>query len=331
MLSKKTFPWRRLVQIVFALIIIVIGIQFIRFVDAYLQPAGAVLPVRPAGVEAFLPISALVALKAWIGTGTFDTIHPAGLVIFLAAMGISLVLKRAFCSWICPIGTLSDALAFIGRKLFKRNFQPPKWLDYALRSLKYILLFFFVVFIFMGMSGRAAQSFLQTPYNMVADIKMLQFFFDLSLIGIGVLLALVIASIFIQNFWCRYLCPYGALLGILSILSPFKIKRNSETCIGCAQCTKACPNHILVDQLATVRTVECTGCLNCVDACPVKDTLEFKLPKTSKKLSPLMMGITLIVTWIIIISLAKFTGHWNSAISPDMYKTLIPMSNILNQ
>lgn len=331
MTEKKNFPWRRLVQLLFALIIIVIGIQFIRFVDAYLQPAGAVLPTRPAGVEAFLPISALVALKAWIGTGTFDTIHPAGLVIFLAAMGTSLVLKRAFCSWICPIGTLSDALAFIGRKLFKRNFQPPKWLDYALRSLKYILLFFFVVFIFIGMSGRAAQSFLQTPYNMVADIKMLQFFFNLSILGISVLGVLAIASVFIQNFWCRYLCPYGALLGILSFLSPFKVKRNSETCIGCAQCTKACPNRIPVHQLATVRSVECTGCLNCVEACPVKDTLELKPPKTSKKLSPLMMGITLMVTWIMIISLAKFTGHWNSAISPDLYKSLIPMSNILNQ
>lgn len=331
MAQKKTFPWRRLVQLVFALIIIVIGIQFIRFVDAYLQPAGAVLPTRPAGVEAFLPISALVALKAWIVTGTFDTIHPAGLVIFLAAMGISLVLKRAFCSWICPIGTLLDALAFLGRKLFKRNFQPPKWLDYALRSLKYILLFFFVIFIFMGMSGRAAQSFLQTPYNMVADIKMLRFFLDLSLLGIGVLVALVIASIFIHNFWCRYLCPYGALLGILSFLSPLKIKRNSETCIGCAQCTKACPNRIPVHQLAVVRSVECTGCLNCVEACPVKDTLELKPAKIRKKLSPLMMGITLIVTWIMIISFAKFTGHWNSAISPDMYKTLIPMSDQLTQ
>jgi len=326
MAQKKTFPWRRLVQLGFALLTVVIGIQFIRFVNAYIQPAGAVLPTRPAGVDAFLPISALVALKAWIGTGTFDGIHPAGLVIFLAAIGISLVFKRAFCSWICPIGTLSEGLALIGRRLFKRNFQLPKWLDYALRSLKYILLFFFVVFISMGMSGQAAQAFLQTPYNMIADVKMLQFFLNLSLLGISILGVLVIASIFIQNYWCRYLCPYGALLGILSILSPLKIKRNSETCIGCAQCTQTCPNRIPVDQLVTVRSAECTGCLNCVDTCPVKDTLELRTLKTSMKLSPLSMGITLIVTWSMIVLLAKVTGHWNSTISPEMYKALIPMS-----
>lgn len=330
MASKKLFPWRRLVQIIFALLTLLIGIQFYQFVSYYIHPAGVDFRIHPAGVEAFLPISALVALKAWIGTGTFDTIHPAGLVIFLAALAITVIFKRAFCSWICPIGTLSDGLALLGRKIFKKNFTLPKGIDYPLRSLKYILLFLFVVFIFGGMSGREAQAFLRTPYNMIADVKMLQFFLNLSLFGLMILGILVIASILIQNFWCRYLCPYGALHGILSLLSPLKIKRNPEMCIGCAQCTKSCPNQIAVDQLLTVRNVECTGCLNCVEACPVKDTLEFKLPKTRKRLSPLVMGIILILAWISLISFAKITGHWESVISSDLYKLLIPMSYQIN-
>jgi polyferredoxin len=52
--------------------------------------------------------------------------------------------KKAFCSWLCPIGTLSESLWMLGRKLFGKNPGLPRWLDYPLRSLKYLLLFFFV-------------------------------------------------------------------------------------------------------------------------------------------------------------------------------------------
>jgi polyferredoxin len=72
---------------------------------------------------------------------------------------------------------------------------------------------------------------MNSPYGVIADVKMLNFFRHMGQTGAITLGVLVVASLFIQNFWCRYLCPYGALLGIAAFFSPARIRRNPETCI----------------------------------------------------------------------------------------------------
>jgi len=315
---------RHVVQILFAAIVLYIGVTFIVFVG---QVENEVLSdvSRPAGVEAFLPLSALVGLKSWLATGSFDPIHPAGLVIFLAAITISVLFKRAFCSWICPIGTLSEGLAKTGKWVFGRNYLIPNWLDYLLRSVKYIILFFFVWAIFFGMSGADAVAFVQTPYNMVSDIKMLKFMQHLTVVGVTVIGMIVVFSIVYENFWCRYFCPYGGLLGLLSALSPYKILRNQKSCIQCGKCTKSCPNHILVEQVSRVWSPECTGCLNCVDQCPVKETLTFRPPLGLPSLSLKTLALSIIGIWVLFIIIAKITGHWETSMTVEMYKRILPL------
>ncbi|AGA67782.1 polyferredoxin [Desulfitobacterium dichloroeliminans LMG P-21439] len=334
LLKKDRAPIeRRVVQILFVLMILYIGIQFMGFVNSYADPNATVMVPRPSGVEAFLPISALVALKSWLVTGIFDTVHPAGLVILLLAMALSLVFKRSFCSWICPIGTLSEGLAVVGRKLFGKNFVVPRWLDYPLRSIKYILLSFFIVFILIFMDGASAYGFLQTPYNMIADVKMLDFFKNLTGVGITVIAVLALLSLLFQNFWCRYLCPYGALMSLLSILSPWKIRRNADTCISCQKCTAVCPNQLKVAEAKSVWSPECSGCLNCVKSCPVKGTLEFSSPASRGRgliLDSKGVAIAIVVIWFMVVALAKFTGHWETSIPPEMYKILIPQAGQFN-
>jgi Polyferredoxin len=320
---KRHVSIRHVIQSLFALIVMYIGITFLVFVSQLINNSSTSLS-RPAGVEAFLPISALVGLKAWISTGSFDPIHPAGLVILLLVILVSLFLKRSFCSWICPIGTLSEWLAKLGRAVFGRNFRIPKGLDYLLRSLKYIILFFFVTFIFFGMNGAEAEAFLLTPYNIVSDVQMLRFFQNLGLVGITVIGLITLLSILYENFWCRYLCPYGALLGLISLLSPFKVTRNQITCIQCGRCTKSCPNQILVERADQVWSPECTGCLNCVQQCPVKDTLTFKALKMPWSLTPKTVAIVLLLSWSLGVIIAKLTGHWETSITMEMYRVLIP-------
>jgi len=315
---------RPIVQILFAAIVLYIGVTFIVFVAQFENGTLSAVS-RPAGVEAFLPISALVGLKAWLGTGNFDPIHPAGLVIFLAAITLSVLFKRVFCSWICPIGTLSEMLARLGKRVFGRNYRMPNWLDYLLRSVKYIILGFFVWFIFLGMSGASAAEFVQTPYNMVSDIKMLQFMQHLTGVGMSVIGMIVLCSILFENFWCRYFCPYGGLLGLLSILSPYKIRRNHKTCIQCGKCTKSCPNHIVVEQASRVWSPECTGCLNCVIQCPVNNTLTFKAPLGLPAISLKTLAFYVVGLWMVFVIIARITGHWESNITLEMYQRILPL------
>ena len=78
---------------------------------------------------------------------------------------------------------------------------------------------------------------------------MYYFFAEITPFALTVIVGLVLLSLLIRGFWCRYLCPYGALLGILSLLSPQKIKRNPTTCIDCGKCAKVCPSFIKVDKV----------------------------------------------------------------------------------
>lgn len=112
----------------------------------------------------------------------------------------------------------------------------PRWLDIPLRRLKYLLMGFFL-FIVLSMSAEALNDFMLSPFGIIADVKMLNFFRDLGMIGAAVLLSLVLLSVVIQNFWCRYLCPYGALMGIVATLSPVRIRRDAVACIDCGKCT----------------------------------------------------------------------------------------------
>ncbi|MFZ3102641.1 MAG: 4Fe-4S binding protein [Desulfitobacteriaceae bacterium] len=323
---KQKLKIRNLIQLVFTLIVLYIGVTFVLFVTPLKNGLDPKV-TRPAGVEAFLPIDALIGLKVWLTTGIFDWIHPAGLVIFLAALVISIFFKRAFCSWICPLGTLAEGLAKVGKKLMGRNLIVPRWLDYLLRTLKYLLLSLFLVFILGGMSSSQALVFLQSDYNMITDVKMLRFFQNLSGTGIIVVTGLLIFSILVENFWCRYLCPYGALLGVISIVSPWKITRNQASCSSCGLCNKACSNLIEINRAKKIWSPECTGCLDCVVVCPVPGTLEFKVPIQERAISPRFMALTVIALWLVFIVAAKATGHWETSITTQMYKVLIPMAD----
>ena len=240
--------------------------------------------------------------------------------IFLGIVLMSLVIGKSFCSWFCPIGFLSELIGDFGEKLFKRKIQLPKFLNYPLRSLKYLLLGLLFYDVFFLMSSAAIKAFLDSPYNQVADIKMFYFFEDISRLSLIVISLLFILSIIIRNFWCRYLCPFGALLGIASLLSPVKIKRNTVSCIDCNLCTKACPSNIKVDKVKTVISDECTSCLNCIDACPVSNTLYLQsVIPPSKRISKKFAAIAIVVIFMITAGVGMFTGHWQNKITKSEY------------
>jgi len=273
---------------------------------------------RPPGAEGFLPISALISMKYWIHTGIINEIHPSGIFIFLAIVVLGIFLKKAFCGWLCPVGTLSEALWMLGQKLFGKNLRVFKWFDYPLRSIKYFLLLFFIYSIFQ-MDVSTLNEFIYSPYNKVADIKMYLFFVNISSFTLWTLIVFAVLSIVIKNFWCRYLCPYGALLGFLSYLSPMKITRRSSTCVDCELCTKACPSLINVHKARRVWSDECMSCYICVEACPVKNTLVMSAKRNGKSIPSSVFGILVVVVFIAITGLAMLTDHWQNGISKEEY------------
>jgi polyferredoxin len=333
--SQRT---RHIVQGLFLLLNGWIGIQFYLWARYYERGGAGLTVPRPAGVEGWLPIAGLMNTKYLLITGRVPEVHPAAMYLFIGFMLISLLLKKAFCSWLCPVGTFSEYLWRIGRRFFGRNLRLPRWFDIPLRGLKYILLGLFVAVIGV-MSAEALDGFMQTPYGLLVDVKMMNFFRDMGITAAVVIALLVLLSMLVQNFWCRYLCPYGALTGLVSLLSPVKIRRDVEACIDCSKCSKACPAGLAVDQLVQIRTVECTACMACVAVCPAQDALQFALPPRKattaagrwqfRSLTPLAFCAVLAYLFFGVVLLARATNHWQMNIPEQVYMHLVPRVNQL--
>lgn len=317
------------VQAAFFLLNLWIGLQFyfwVRWAETGGQTAAF---ARPSGVEGWLPIEGLMQLKYVAITGRLPQLHPAAFFLFLAFALTSLFFRKSFCSWLCPVGTISEYLWKFGRHVFGCNFRLPRWLDLPLRSLKYILLGLFVFAVAM-MSAAAIASFIASPYGLVVDVRMLNFFRYPGPTTAVVLGVLLLASMFVQNFWCRYLCPYGAWMGLLSLLSPVRISRNESACIDCAKCAKACPSALKVDTLVQIRSAECTGCLECVAICPAKDALALKLAfpvKTRRVVTPWQLAGGVAIIFFGLLGYAKFTDHWRTPVPRHVYFQLVPAAN----
>jgi polyferredoxin len=322
-------PLRFAVQLFFVALNLWIGVQFYLWVR-WAESGGRALEVsRPAGVEGWLPIEGLMQSKYFLFTGQVPHVHAAGFFLFVSFLIISFAFRKSFCSWLCPVGTVSEYLWKFARYTFRRNFQLPRWADIALRSLKYILLSFFAYAV-ASMSVGAIAQFLGSSYALVVDVRMLNFFRYPGGTTAFVVLGLVIASIFVQNFWCRYLCPYGAFLGLASLFSPARITRNLGTCIDCAKCAKACPSTLPVDKLVQIRSAECTGCLECVAVCPANNTLAVSLPvglQTRRAIPAWTMAAGIAIVFFGLVGYAKITDQWNTELPQQVYLYLVPNAN----
>jgi polyferredoxin len=312
-----TLRW--VVQGAYLLFFVLAGIEFHSFYRQIVS-GGPVTAHRPPAVEGFLPISALVGLKRFLLTGRYDEVHPAGLTILIAAILSSFLARKVFCSWVCPVGGISRALEWAGKKTIwrrrKKETLVNRWADRGLISLKYLLLAFFAWAILWTMDIDAISGFLHTPYNHAADAKMLLFFTDISRTAGLTLALLFLLSFVIKHFWCRYLCPYGALLGLVSWMSPLRVVRDGTTCIDCRACTRACPVEITVHRKASVWTPECTGCMSCVTSCPVEDCLTVTR-KGKGTLSPFLIPVAGLGTIYLLWGVARMTGHWHTSLSLD--------------
>jgi polyferredoxin len=316
-------PLRITVQWLYLFFIIYLGIRFYQFVAHFRSGGISPLVQRPAGVEAFLPIAALLGVKEWFVSDSINPVHPAAVVILISILLVSLLLKRSFCSWICPIGTIEELLWKRGFSIFRRNLRLPSWLDNTLRSPKYILLVFFIYFIFIKMPPEQVSAFINSDYNKIADARMLDFFLNLSGFALAFIIITMLLSLPIRNPFCRFLCPYGALLGLLALFSPAKVTRNRETCISCGVCSQFCPAYIPVMEKERVHSPECVGCWRCISHCRAEGALSMKLPGRKISVPGILFALLVLLIFCGGTVVGKITGHWKTSVTAEEYSRLL--------
>jgi ferredoxin len=164
----------------------------------------------------------------------------------------------------------------------------PDVIDRPARYLKYL-----VLAVIVAGSAATASLFIR-PYDPwaawhhILSVELVSGF----LVGLIVLAVSLVGSMIYERFFCKYLCPMGAFLGLIHRLGWFRVKRVEATCTHCHSCDKACPVGIKVEAMSQVQTAECINCNLCVEACPVADTLVTGGPKRGKISSFGMLGIT---------------------------------------
>ena len=234
---------RHVVQLAFVLLNAWLGIQFYLWARFFERGCVGLQVPRPAGAEGWLPIAGLMNFKVFVTHWPRPRqFIPAAMFLFMAFVAMSLLAKKSFCSWLCPVGTFSEALARIGKKIFRHNLRLPRWLDIPLRGLKYLLLAFLRLHHRRHVRCRHQRLHAHAlrPHRRRQNAQLLPRYESRQRPSSS--LALVLLSILIENFWCRYLCPYGALMGLASLLSPLKIRRDPAACIDCARVHTCLPS-----------------------------------------------------------------------------------------
>ena len=171
------------------------------------------------------------------------------LIIVVFTMATTLFWGRVFCSSLCPFGALQD---FISR-LLPRHFQkePPRVIHNAAIYIKYGVLGLLLLMAVVWADLSLFQYF--EPFGTI-------FYFSRSVWLWIILFGFLAGSIFISRFYCRYACPLGAALGVVSMISPFRIKR-ARQCLYCKVCEHSCPTGAIRGPKIDFK--ECVRCDDC--------------------------------------------------------------------
>lgn len=213
------------------------------------------------------------------------------LTTMLVTIVITIIFGRFFCGWMCSFGFMNDILYTISSKIFKFKFKVDPKTDRILKSVKYVILIFILIFIWtLGISAINNLN----PWNAFAQIANFKDAIFTYTLGFVVLALIAVGAMFIERFFCRYLCPLGAVFSIVSKLKLFKINKPNEKCGKCRLCTNKCSMGIELYKVNKVNSGECIACLKCLDVCPRKNT---NLSAAGENINPALASSIAIATF----------------------------------
>lgn len=264
------------------------------------------------GGKLFFELDPLVLVSTWIAGHEV----PAGLLLSLAVVGVTLLAGRWFCGWVCPFGALHNLLTSLRGGRAKAKIERGGYSNW--QTAKYYVL---IVFLAAGMLGLNLAGWLdpfslffrslavvvfptfndgvvapfawiynQDPHlgnvhltsatepvyevlrrNVLATTQ--PHYYGAWAIAI-VFFAVVFLNLFRARFWCRYVCPLGALLGCIGKNPAVRLRRNADACNNCGLCVTECQGGASPDGGKGWKPAECFYCFNCRSACP-KGALSF--------------------------------------------------------
>ena len=259
-------------------------------------------------VSRILEIDPLVMISTMLSTGYVYRYLGWGLLI----LGVTLLFGRVFCNWVCPYGSLHQFVGWlfnIGRardRIDENRYRSIYFLKYAILVVLLILAFMGALQIglldpiclmyrsFATVVAPATDMVIDTVSLKANNLELDTLWLDSLKFGPGTarrvfvgsfwiglfIFGLVSANLLIPRFFCRVLCPLGALLGVISRFSLFRINRDVHKCTDCNLCLTRCEGA--ADPQGAVRLSECFSCMNCIDDCP-EDALSFSLVQLDTK------------------------------------------------
>lgn len=266
-------------------------------------------PEGAPAVDALCPFGGMESLYIFLTSGGWlRRVAPSALILLGAVFIMTIIAGRVFCGWICPLGTLGEFSSSIASKLNIRKRELPESLDRKLRYLKYLLLILIIYFTWkMGtLVWRDYDPWVAYMHLSAGWSEMI----EKPVAFIVLFVTVIMASLFIERFWCRYLCPLGALLAPLQKLSLIKVRRSEEHCIHCHLCSKTCPVRLDPEAHEVTVSGECISCGRCVEKCPEEKALFFGTPR--KKFSVLVIGLMGLTIFFGAYGTAKVTGTWQT-------------------
>jgi len=212
--------------------------------------------------ERWCPFGGVEALYSYCTSG--DMLCSLGVSNFFILGGVlatALLVRRAFCGYICPIGAISDWLHALGRRLKVKHIQVRGTADRILSLGKYAVLG--AVLVATWRAGELVFRGYDPCYALISRHGT-----DITWWAYAISALIVVVSLFIALPFCRWFCPLAAVLNPLSRFALTRIKRDTEGCTDCGVCSKRCPVAIPVHELEQVTAARCISCLRCVESCP---------------------------------------------------------------
>lgn len=213
------------------------------------------------------------------------------LLLLVAIIPATMLFGRFFCGFFCSFGSMGDFLWFISRKLFKRKVSISQRADKALKAVKYVLLAAIVILTWiLGLVSLDSTASPWTIFGMYFTIGGWPSAAYLLSVGAALLLLIMIGSVFVERFFCRYLCPLGAVFSIISKPRLFHIKKPRDACSACTLCTSQCAMGIQLNETDSVSSGECINCLQCVNACPRRNVTVNPTPAVATSMAAAAMA-----------------------------------------